>query len=138
MVVDNTNLQPWKTEPYTAAARAVGYRIFLMNFMPREFEKHMESQKITPEKPDAHEVPESSMREHIADFNNYNELLNKNAVPDPARHFNYRWDEYLQDVVHVSTPVKPFDYDTLIQITPETYHELKDKIGRDIMSLMSK
>ena len=90
MVVDNTNLQLWKTEPYTAAARAVGYRIFLMNFMPREFEKHMESQKITPEKPDAHEVPESFMREHITYFHNYNELLDKNAVLDSARHFNYR------------------------------------------------
>ena len=37
----------------------------------------MAAQKVTPEKPDAHEVPESSMREHIADFNNYNELLDK-------------------------------------------------------------
>lgn len=138
VVVDNTNLHPWETEPYTTAARAAGYRIILMNFLPREFEKHMESQKVTPEKPDAHEVPESSMREHIADFNNYNELLDKNAVPDPARHFNYRWDDYLQDVVRVPTPVKPFDYDTLIQITPETYHDLKDKIGHEIMSLMSK
>jgi hypothetical protein len=136
VVVDNTNLHPWETEPYTVAARAAGYRIILMNFMPREFEKHMESQKITPEKPDAHEVPASSMREHIADFNNYNELLNKNAVPDPTRHFNYRWDEYLQDVVHVSTPVKPFDYDTLIQITPETYHKLKDKIGEEILDII--
>jgi hypothetical protein len=55
-------------------------------------------------------------------------LINR-AVPDPTRHFNYRWDEYLQDVVHVSTPVKPFDYDTLIQITPETYHVYVDENG---------
>ena len=60
------------------------------------------------------------------------------AVPDPARHFNYRWDDYLQDVVRVSTQVKPFDYDILIQITPETYHALKNKIGREIMSFMSE
>ena len=85
-----------------------------------------------------HSTDEYFMRKHIADFNNYNELLDKNAVPNPARHFNYRWDEYLQDVVRVSTPVKPFDYDTLIQITPETYHVLKDKIGREILSLMSR
>ncbi|MBQ3345208.1 MAG: AAA family ATPase [Kiritimatiellae bacterium] len=135
VVVDNTNLHPWETEPYTTAARAASYRIILMNFKPREFEKHMEAQKVTPEKPDAHQVPESSMREHIADFNNYNELLDKNAVPDPARHFNYRWDETLQDVVRVPTPVKPFDYDVLIQITPETYHELKEKIGMQILCL---
>lgn len=136
VVVDNTNLHPWETEPYTTAARAAGYRIILMNFMPREFEKHMESQKVTPEKPDAHEVPESTMREHIADFNNYNELLDKNAVPDPTRHFNYRWDETIQNVVRDPTPVKPFDYDILIQITPETYHSLKDKIGEKILLAM--
>lgn len=129
VVVDNTNLHPWETEPYTNAARAAGYQIILMNFMPREFEKHMAAQKVTPEKPDAHEVPESSMREHIADFYAYNDLIDKNAIPDPTRHFNYRWDEVLQDVVKTSDPVKPFDYDILIQITPETYHELKDRIG---------
>ena len=133
VVVDNTNLHPWETEPYTIAARTAGYRIILMNFKPREFEKHMEAQKVTPEKPDAHEVPEASMREHIADFLNYNELLDRNAVPDTMRHFNYRWDDDLQDVVRVSTPVKPFDYDALIQITPETYHELKNVIGEEIL-----
>ena len=138
VVVDNTNLHPWETEPYTSAARDAGYQIILMNFKPREFEKHMEAQKVTPEKPDAHEVPESSMREHFADFYAYNDVLDKNAVPDSTRHFNYRWDDTLQDVVLVSTPVKPFDYDTLIQITPETYHELKDTIGGKIMSFMSK
>lgn len=138
VVVDNTNLLPWETEPYTSAARAAGYRIILMNFQPREFEKHMAAQKVTPEKPDAHEVPESSMREHIADFNNYNELLDKNAVPDPTRHFNFRWDEYLQDVVRVPTPVKPFDYDVLIQITSEAYHELKDMIGKRILNILQQ
>lgn len=138
VVVDNTNLHPWETEPYTSAARAAGYRIILMNFQPREFEKHMAAQKVTPEKPDAHEVPESSMREHIADFNNYNELLDKNAVPDPTRHFNFRWDEYLQDVVRVPTPVKPFDYDVLIQITSEAYHELKDMIGKRILNILQQ
>ena len=59
------------------------------------------------------------------------------TVPDPARHFNYRWDEYLQDVVRVPTTVKPFDYDVLIQIAPETYHELKDKIGMQILCLLT-
>lgn len=34
------------------------------------------------------------------------------------------------------SPVKPFDYDVLIQITPETYHDLKDKIGREILSII--
>ena len=34
------------------------------------------------------------------------------------------------------TPVKPFDYDVLIQITPETYHALKNKIGEEILEVM--
>ena len=59
------------------------------------------------------------------------------AVPDPARHFNYRWDDYLQDVARASTQVKPFDYDILIQITPETNHEQKEKIGERILRKMS-
>ena len=59
------------------------------------------------------------------------------AVPDPAHHFNYRCDDYLQDVVRASTQVEPFDYDILIQITPETNHELKDKIGERILRRMS-
>lgn len=33
------------------------------------------------------------MREHIADFWAYNDLLDKATVPDPNRHFNYRWDD---------------------------------------------
>lgn len=41
-----------------------------------------------------------------------------------------------QNVVRI--PVKPFDYDVLIQITPETYHALKDKIGHKMMSFMSE
>ncbi len=93
--------------------------------------------RVTPENPAAHEVPESSMREHIADFNTYNVLLDKNAVPDPARHFNYRWDERLQDVVRVFTPVKPFDYDILIQVPRETYHELMDRIEDKILRTMT-
>ena len=63
--------------------------------------------------------------------------IGQDAIPDPTRHFNYRWDEYLQDVVRVPTPVKPFDYDILIKITPETYHDLKDKIGEKILRKIS-
>lgn len=77
VVVDNTNPHPWETEPYTDAARAAGYQIVIMNFLPREFEKHMSAQKVTPGKPDAHEVPEQSLREHMSDFWAYNDLLDK-------------------------------------------------------------
>ena len=136
VVVDNTNLHPWETEPYTNAARAAGYQIVILNFLPREFEKHMAAQKVTPEKPDAHEVPEQSMREHIADFWAYNDLLDKATVPDPNRHFNYRWDDEKQDVLKLPGTAKHFDYDTLITIAPEEYHALKDSIGDPILRLI--
>ena len=134
-VVDNTNLHPWETEPYTNAARDAGYQIIIMNFLPREFEKHMAAQKVTPKKPDAHEVPEQSMREHISDFCAYNDLLDKSSTPDPTRHFNYRWDDEKQDVVKLPDPPRHFDYDTLITIAPEEYHSLKDSIGKQILAL---
>jgi predicted metal-binding transcription factor (methanogenesis marker protein 9) len=28
------------------------------------------------------------------------------------------------------------DYDTLVQVTPETYHKLKDKIGEEILDII--
>ena len=96
----------------------------------------MAAQKVTPEKPDAHEVPEQSMREHIADFLNYNDLLDRSFVPDPTRHFSYRWDDGKQDVVKLPDAVKHFDYDTLITIAPEEYHALKDAIGVKILKLL--
>ena len=83
-----------------------------------------------------HKFPEQSMREHIAGFWAYNDLLDKTAVPDPNRHFNYRWDDEKQDVVKLPGTAKHFDYDTLITITPEEYHTLKDSIRAQILSLV--
>lgn len=76
------------------------------------------------------------MREHIADFWDYNDLLDKAAVPDPNRHFNYRWDDEKQDVVKLPDPPKHFDYDTLITIAPEEYHSLKGTIGDQILRIL--
>ena len=69
VVCDNTNLMPWQTEPYTNTARKYGYRIIMINFLPRELWKHIKSQIVTPEKPDAHGVSESLLAEFIRDFN---------------------------------------------------------------------
>ena len=75
------------------------------------------------------------MRERIADFLNYNDLLDRSFVPDPTRHFNYRWDDGKQDVVKLPGTARHFDYDTLITIAPEEYHSLKDSIGKQILAL---
>lgn len=138
VVLDNTDEHPWETRPYTDAARAAGYRILFLNFQPRALEAHLAAQQVTPEKPDAHQVPEDSLREHIADFLAYDDLLRPGAVPDPARHANYRWDEETLSLVCLDTPVVPFDFDDVIVIRPEDYHALKNRIGNLVLGTMRR
>lgn len=138
VILDNTNEHPWETRPYTDAARAVGYRILFLNFLPRSLEEHLAAQQVTPEKPDAHQVPADSLREHIADFLAHNDLLRPSAVPDPARHADYRWNETSQTLVRLNTPVVPFDFDDVIVVQPEDYHVLKEKIGEMVLERMKR
>ncbi|MGL2586630.1 hypothetical protein ACQJ5C_01515 [Helicobacter pylori] len=37
-------------------AREFGYKILLIDFKPRELELHLEAQRVTKERPDAHQV----------------------------------------------------------------------------------
>lgn len=130
VVVDNTNLKPWECEPYTLAAREVGYRIVLFNFLPREFEKHLASQQVTPEKPDAHQVSGELLKRFIAEFHLYNDLLDKDFVPDPKVHINCIWDEEALQLRPIDSPVHHFDYDDMLVVDPYEYHALKDEIGK--------
>lgn len=136
VILDNTDEHPWETQPYTDAARAADYRILFLNFLPRSLDDHLAAQRVTPEKPEAHQVPEESLREHIADFLAYDDLLRPGAVPDPARHANYRWDEKTLSLVRLDTPVLPFDFDDVIVVKPEDYHALKDIIGAMVLETM--
>lgn len=136
VVLDNTDEHPWETRPYTEAARAAGYRIVFLNFLPRALEAHLAAQRVTDEKPGAHQVPEDSLREHIDDFLAYDDLLRPGAVPDPARHADYRWDEETLSLVRLDTPVKPFDFDDVIVVRPEEYRDLKGRIGRMVLEKM--
>ena len=137
-VLDNADEHPCETRPYTDAARAAGYRILFLNFRPRSLEAHLAAQQVTPEKPDAHQVPEDSLREHIVDFLAYDDLLRPDAVPDPARHANYRWDEETLSLVRLDTPVVPFDFDDVIRVGPGDYHALKGKIGEMVLKRMRR
>ncbi|GAA7318382.1 hypothetical protein HpM067_15200 [Helicobacter pylori] len=56
VVCDNTNFESWQSKPYADMARGFGYKILLIDFKPRELELHLEAQKITQERPDAHQV----------------------------------------------------------------------------------
>ncbi|MFP6246106.1 hypothetical protein ACLGDP_06505 [Helicobacter pylori] len=56
VVCDNTNFESWQSKTYTDMAREFGYKILLIDFKPRELELHLEAQRVTKERPDAHQV----------------------------------------------------------------------------------
>lgn len=137
VVCDNTNLLPWQTEFYSGAARKFGYKIVFINFLPRELYKHVQSQKITPEKPDAHNVPESQIIKFIENFNDYNDLLDKTIPINPKKHFNFEWDSTSCEPIK-SGVSKYFDYDFLISINPDEYHKTKETIGAQIVNILDE
>ena len=135
VICDNTNLMPWQTAPYTDNARKYGYRIIFLNLSPRELYKHVQAQKVTPEKPDAHGVPEAQLAEFIHDFNTYNALLDKNTGIDRSRHFHYNWDSRLLQPVAVGY-AQHFDLDEVITVAPSEYHQVKQTIGKRFVDLI--
>ena len=135
VICDNTNLVPWQTAPYTNNARKYGYQILFLNLPPRELHKHVQAQMVTPEKPDAHGVPEEQLINFIDDFNTYNPLLDKASCIDHQRHFNYRWDDKSLSPVITGT-AQHFDLDAVVTIAPHEYHQAKQNIGQQFLDLI--
>ena len=133
VVVDNTNLRPWETEPYTDAARVAGYRIVFLNFSPRAIEKHLAAQQVTPERPDAHQVPREVLLRFIEFYHQYNVLFDHGASPHPEL-VSFRWDASQKKAVPTEIPAKPFDYDDKLDISPDEYHTLKEIIGEMMLN----
>lgn len=129
VVCDNTNLAPWETKPYTDLAREYGYRIVFLNFLPRELAKHIESQKVSRERPDAHQVPAEQLKLFYETFLEYNSLLDKDAKLDPARHRNYEWDFSGNQKTDLGPLKFKFDLDNCISISPGDYRTLKEDIS---------
>lgn len=128
VAVDNTNLRPWETEPYTSLAREAGYRIVFFNFAPRELEKHLAAQQVTPDRPDAHQVPREVLERFMEYYRQYNVLFDHGAVPHPELVY-FKWDDEQKKAVPTDIPAKPFDYDDKLDISPTEYHTLKGVIG---------
>ena len=135
VICDNTNLQPWQTAPYTDSARKYGYKIIFLNLTPRELYKHVQAQLVTPEKPDAHGVPEERLAEFIDDFNTYNPLLDRTAVVDSNCHFHYQWDNSFLRPVAIGA-AQHFDLDDVVTVEPHEYHEAKQNIGKLFVDLV--
>lgn len=136
VICDNVNICPWQTEPYTQAARQFGYQVLLLTFEPRELKAHIKSQKVTPEKPDAHGVPTDVLIRFIREYWQYNSLLDRAMPVDPKLQHDFRWDEKACRRVETEEPAHHFDYDKIIIILPHEYRAVGRTIGRTVFKLM--
>nr|WP_321500841.1 hypothetical protein [uncultured Dethiosulfovibrio sp.] len=136
VICDNTNLTPWHTTPYSEIARENGRFILLMTFEPRELHKHVESQIVTEERPDAHGVPEEVLVRFIEEYNLYDPLLYRENAPDPDLHRSFVWDEVSCRKIASDKLCQHFDYDALFVVKPDRYHSLKGTIGQNVFDLL--
>ena len=135
VICDNTNIAPWQTEPYTDLARKYNYQIVFITLDPRELEKHIESQKVTPQKPDAHGVEEYILKRMIEEYYQFDDLLNPRVVIDYKRHVHYKWDDDMLTKINIGI-AKHFDADYIIRILPNEYKDAQKNIGKKILNLV--
>lgn len=137
VICDNTNIAPWQTEPYTNLAREYNYNILFITFNPRELEQHIESQMVTPQKPDAHGVHEDILKMMINEYFIYDDLLNKNIIINKQKHMHYKWNNELNKKIIIDTE-KHFDSDYVIRILPDEYKTIQSSIGNSIFELINR
>lgn len=135
IINDNTNITPGQTEAYTNIARDNNYYIIFITLNPRELVKHLESQKVTPLKPDAHEVSEEVLKNMIKEYNIYDDLLNPNISINTQKHIQYSWDTVKNKKI-ITGIAKHFDSDLIIRIFPNEYKEIQQNIGNKILKLL--
>lgn len=135
IICDNTNIAPWQTEAYTQLAREYQYQILIITLNPRELKKHVESQKVTKEKPDAHGVEEDILKTMMQEYEVYDDLLNPNILIDESKHLHYVWDEENNKKVSVGL-AKHFDNDMVIRILPNEYIAVQERIGKTILTII--
>ena len=136
VICDNMNLLPWQSQPYTDAARKYNYRILFLNFLPRELEKHLASQIVTPEKPDAHGLSKEALELFIQNFHDYNDLLDRNTVRDIKRHHVFTWNYVDNVAMDTGELAQYFDSDVVITIRHEEFDDYKTTLADSIMQLM--
>jgi len=136
VICDNTNIAPWQTEEYTKLAREFKYQILVISLDPRELEKHIASQQVTTEKPDAHGVEEDILMRMIEEYSIYDDLLNPNILIDENKHLHYIWDDESNQKVSIGL-AKHFDNDMVIRILPNEYQIAQDSIGKTILNIIN-
>ncbi len=138
VICDNMNLLPWQSQPYTNAARKYNYRVLFLNFLPRELEKHLAAQVVTEQKPDAHGLSKELLERFIKNFNDYNDLLDKNTVRDIKRHRVFVWNDADKIAMDTGELAQYFDSDAVITIRPEEYHQMKEKLADMVLQIVSE
>lgn len=136
VICDNTNIAPWQTESYTKLAREHKYQIVFITLNPRELEKHIESQQVTPAKPNAHGVKEDILRMMIDDYYSNDDLLNQDTLINYNKHIKYKWNSQLNKKIPIGI-TKHFDSDSVIRILPNEYQIFQKRIGTDILKLVN-
>ncbi len=136
VICDNTNLVPWEAEPYSKYAREKNYQIILIDYIPREIEKHVQSQRITPDKPDAHEAPESTIVEMIIDYFKYQKFLNHSYKIDPVYDHKYIWNDTSLKCEKTEEMLEHYDFDEILTIFPDKYREAQNSIPENVLSRM--
>jgi tRNA uridine 5-carbamoylmethylation protein Kti12 len=135
IICDNTNIAPWQTEVYTQLAREHQYQTLIITLNPRELEKHVESQKVTKEKPNAHGVEKDILKTMMQEYEVYDDLLNPNILIDETKHLHYVWDEANNKKVSIGL-AKHFDSDMVIRILPDEYRAVQERIGKIILTII--
>lgn len=138
VICDNMNLLPWQSQPYTDAARQYNYRILFLNFLPRELEKHLAAQIVTEEKPDAHGLSRELLERFIKNFNDYNDLLDHNTPRDIKRHHKFVWNDIDKIAMDTGEFAPYFDSDAVITIRPNQYNEMKKKLSKIVLDIITK
>jgi len=136
VICDNTNIAPWQTKSYTNLARQYAYKIIFISFDPREIEKHVASQQVSMEKPDAHGVPEHVILEMIDKYYLYDALLERNDKRNSSIHHEYVWNPQTCEKELTGHLSEYFDCDEVIRILPTEYHNVRNTIGKTILQLL--
>lgn len=136
VICDNMNLLPWQAQPYTDAARKYGYRVLYLNYLPRELEKHLAAQVVTAEKPDAHGLSKELLQRFIENFNDYNDLLDRNTVRDIKRHHIFTWNDADHKAIDTGELAPYFDSDAVITIRPDEYQSMKTVLADMVLGFV--
>nr|WP_233707320.1 DUF1887 family CARF protein [Helicobacter cetorum] len=134
VVCDNTNLESWQSKPYTDAARSFGYKILLVDFKPRELQEHLKAQKITKERPDAHQVPEDVLKRMFKEHRISSPCLDKTKIlrEDTLECPNhYKWDD-VKCAKQAQGIAKHYDYDFYLERIPVKSEQDYEKQNKEL------